>query len=226
MVDNLSQLIQNQEKIYSFLQGIYEKEVNKKFLAELPEKMKPLEAAAGMVSSKESKKVIEEYIQFCNAIPSQQLDRVETQLAADYARLFLSLHKVPAHPSESTYREGTMMQHHRDEVLELYWSFGLTAGKEFTEPEDHIATELSFMAFLCQKTNQALQKGDIKKAKEYAEAQKKFLANHLIKWVPNLVKDVLQYSQTPFYKGIAVLTDEFLNISLSAADDILKGIGG
>jgi len=226
MVDNLSQLIQNQEKIYSFLQGIYEKEVNKKFLAEMPEKMKPLEAAAGMVSSKESKKVIEEYIKFCNSIPSQQMDTVETQLAADYARLFLSLNKVPAHPSESTYREGTMMMHHRDEVLELYWSFGITAGKEFTEPEDHIATELSFMAFLCQKTNQALQKGDIKKAKEYAEAQKKFLANHLIKWVPNLVKDVLQYSHTPFYKGIAVLTDEFLNISLSAADDILKGIGG
>jgi len=188
--------------------------------------MKSLAAVAELLSNKKLKKVVEEFIIFCNSIPSQKLDMVETQLAADYARLFLSLNKVPAHPSESTYREGTMMQHHRDEVLQLYWSFGVTAGKEFTEPEDHIATELSFMAFLCQKTNLALQKGDIKKAKEYAEAQKNFLANHLMKWVPNLVKDVLQYSHTPFYKGIAILTEEFLNISLSAADDILKGIGG
>ncbi len=226
MVDNLSQLIQKQETIYSFLQGIYEKEVNKQCLAEMPEKMKPLAAVAELLSDKKSKILVEEFIKFCSSIPSQQLDTVETQLAADYARLFLSLNKVPAHPSESTYREGTMMMHHRDEVLEVYWSFGMTAGQEFTEPEDHIATELSFMAFLCKKTNQAFKKGDIKKAKEYAEAQKNFLANHLIKWVPKLVKDVLQYSHTPFYKGIAVLTDEFLKISLSSADDILKGIGG
>ena len=153
MVDNFSQLIRKQETIYTFLQQIYEKELNKKFLAEMPEKMKPLATATGLLSSKKMKKVIEEYLQFSNSISSQNLDTIETQLAADYARLFLSLNKVPAHPSESTYREGTMMQHHRDEVLEVYWSFGVSAVEEFTEPEDHIATELSFMAFLCQKTN-------------------------------------------------------------------------
>jgi TorA maturation chaperone TorD len=226
MIDSLPQLIQRQEAIYSFLQRIYEKELNKQLILEIPEKIKPLEAVTSLLSNQESKKVMKEFFQFCSSFPSQNLDTLETQLAADYARLFLSINKIPPHPSESAYREGVMMQYYRDEVLQTYWSFGVTARKDFTEPEDHIATEFSFMAFLCQKTNQALKNGNQKDAAKYIEAQKNFLDKHLTRWVPNLVKDILQTSRTPFYKGIAVLTGEFLNISLSATDEILNQLKG
>jgi TorA maturation chaperone TorD len=226
MIDSLPQLIQRQEAIYSFLQRIYEKELNKQLILEIPEKIKPLEAVTSLLSNQESKKVMKEFFQFCSSFPSQNLDTLETQLAADYARLFLSINKIPPHPSESTYREGVMMQYYRDEVLQTYWSFGVSARKDFTEPEDHIATEFSFMAFLCQKTSQTLKNSNQKDAAKYIEAQKNFLDKHLTRWVPNLVKDILQTSHTPFYKGIAVLTGEFLNISLSATDEILNQLKG
>lgn len=219
--DDISQLLQKQESIYSFLQRIYEKELTEDFIAEIPAKIGRLRDISGMLSAADSKKAVDGLIEFGNSISSQDPDTLKTTLAADYARLFLSVNKVPPHPSESTYREGMMMQHYRDEVLEAYWSFQVSADKEFTEPEDHIATELSFMAFLCQKSRVAIENGDTKKAIEHVAAQKDFLEKHLLKWVPMLVKDILDTARTPFYKGIAALTTEFIEMSLSAADDIL-----
>ena len=144
--------MQKQQTIYAFLQGIYEKELPKKLIDEMPKKMKPLLAVIETLSNSESRKAVKELIEFTDSIPSQDLDILETTLAADYARLFLSINKVPPHPSESTYREGVMMQHYRDEVLKTYWGFGVSAKKEFTEPEDHIATELSFMALFMSQS--------------------------------------------------------------------------
>ena len=40
--DNLTNTIQKRKTIYAFLKGIYEKELSRKFLAEMPRKMKPL----------------------------------------------------------------------------------------------------------------------------------------------------------------------------------------
>jgi putative dimethyl sulfoxide reductase chaperone len=224
--DGLSQVMQKQQAVYIFLQGIYEKELTKKFLNDVPKKMKLLLAVNEKFSNTESRKAIEELVKFTDSISSKNINDVLTALAVDYARLFLSINKVPPHPSESTYREGVMMQHHRDEVLQTYWSFGVTAKKEFTEPEDHIASELSFMAYLCDKAGEAFNNGNKKEAKKYVQAQKDFLELHLSKWVPALVKDIMDASRSPFYKGIAALTNEFIFTTLSASENILEQLKG
>jgi len=224
--DALSKLMTQQVAVYAFLQRIYEKEVETRLLAELPIKLKPLSTVAETVYNTKSKKAVEGLVKYVESFQSQDLGQLKTTLAADYARLFLSINKVPAHPSESAYREGVMMQHYRDEVLKTYWSFGISTKKEFTEPEDHIATELSFMAYLCSKAGEALNTGDIKKAKTYIQAQKDFLETHLTKWIPKLIQDIYETAQTPFYKGIAALTGEFIDMSLSAADDTLDQLKG
>ena len=220
--DDLPKIIQKRQLIYAFLKRIYEKEIPKEFLAEMPEKIKPLLTIVELLPSVEAGRLVKELIQFTDTIPSQDLDELETRLAADFARLFLSINKVPPHPSESTYREGTMMLHSRDEALETYWSFGIDKKKEFTEPEDHIALELNFLMYLCEKAGEALKNGDAKEAKTYIQGQKDFLEMHLVKWVPKLVKDILDTAQTPFYKAIAVLTKEYIEMDLSATKDLLE----
>ena len=165
--DNISQIIQKRQLIYAFLKRVYERELSKEFVAEMPEKMKPLLGVAGALPNTEARKAVEELVQFTDTIPSQDLAELEIRLAADYARLFLSINKVPAHPSESVYLDGTMMQYSRDEVLKAYWSFGVDKKIEFTEPEDHIAVELSFMVHLSEKAIEALKKGGAKEAERY-----------------------------------------------------------
>ncbi len=219
---DISKLTQQQQIIYTFLQSLYEKEITGKFLIELPKKIKPLKDIIESISNVESRQMVEELIKYIDSIPLYNLEDLRTTLAADYARLFLSLNKVPAHPSESTYREGTMMQHYRDDVLQTYWSFGVSAKKEFTEPEDHIATELSFMAYLCGMATEALKKGDAQEAKKFVQAHRDFLKMHLIIWVPGLVKDISNTAETPFYKGIAALTKEFIEINILATEDVLN----
>ena len=224
--ENISQTIQKRLSIYAFLKRLYEKELSKEFLAEMPGKMKPLLGIAEALPNAEARKAVKELIQFTDTIPSQNLDELEVKLAADYARLFLSINKVPAHPSESVYRDGTMMQYSRDEVLKTYWSFGVDKKKEFTEPEDHIAVELGFLMYLCEKAIEALKNKNAKEAKRYLQGQKDFLERHLIKWVPKLVKDILNTGQTPFYTSIAVLTKEYIEMDLSATEDILDQVMG
>jgi len=222
----LSCIIQKRQTIYAFLKGVYEKELPKEFLAEMPGKMKPLLTIAEAFPNTESKKALKELVQFIDTFPSQDLNDLDIRLAADYAGLFLSTRKVPPHPSESVYRDGTLMQFSRDEVLKTYWSFGVDKKKEFTEPEDHIAVELNFIMYLCEKAIEALKNGDAKEARRYIQGQKDFLEGHLVKWVPKLVKDILSTAQTPFYKAIAVLTKEYIEMDLSATEDLLGQLRG
>ena len=82
-------------------------------------------------------------------------------LAEDYAGLFLGVRGKIPHPSESAYQGGRkIMTRPYRQVLKIYEEAGLSANKSFTEPEDHVATELSFMAFLARKTSESIKKGD------------------------------------------------------------------
>ena len=220
--DNLIQLIRQRQTIYAFLKRVYEKELSREFLRAMPPKMKPLLALADSLPNSESQDAVRQLVKFTNSIPSQNIDELWTKLAADYARLFLSIHKTPAHPSESVYRDGVMMQFSRDEVLSTYWSFGIDKKTDFTEPEDHIAIELGFMMFLCEKAYQALKKGKTTEASKYIQSQQDFLEQHLLKWVPKLVDDIIAAGRTQFYKSIALLTKEFLEMDVFATKDILK----
>lgn len=221
-LENTSKVVKQRQTIYGFLKRIYESELPGEFLVQLRGKMQPLLVIAEQLPSVEEKEIVKGLVQFTESISSDALDRLETRLAADYARLFLSINKVPPHPSESTYREGALMQHYRDEVLETYWSFRVDKSKEYVEPEDHIAVELGFMMYLCQKTNHALEEKDVEEARKYLTAQKNFLEKHLTRWVPKLVKDVIVSAQTPFYKGIAVLTREYLELDLLAVIELFE----
>lgn len=222
--NDLIQIIRQRQTIYAFMKRVYEKELPGEFLREMPQKMKALLALEDILPSAKSQNAVRQLIKFTDSISSQNLYEIQIKLAADYARLFLSINKTPPHPSESVYRDGVMMQFSRDEVLQTYWSLGVTRKTEFTEPEDHIAVELGFMMFLCEKSYQALKKEEVKEASNYIQHQKDFLENHLLKWVPKLVDDIVTAGRTPFYKSIALLTREFLETDVSATKDLLKGL--
>jgi len=222
--DELLKIVQKRQVIYAFLKSVYEKELTKAILAEMPQKIKPMLPAADLFPNAETKQLIKELVQFAEKIPSEDLENLHVRLAVDYAGLFLCINKVPDHPSESAYREGMMMQHSRDEVLETYWSFGVDKKKEFPEPEDHIAVELSFMVYLCGKAVEALKNKDGTGAGKYLQGQRDFLEGHLGKWVPKFVQDIINTAKTPFYKGIAAITRDYIEMDLAVIDDLMKRV--
>lgn len=97
-------------------------------------------------------------------------------------------------PCESVYlsAEGLIMQEQRDEVLCEYVKHKLGRTPLFSEPEDHIAAELAFAAYLADKGSERLN----------------FLTNHILKWIELLEKD-LDAFQGGIYKDLASLIRAF-----------------
>jgi TorA maturation chaperone TorD len=221
-------LNENRETIYSFLARIYARELTKKDLKELAAKKDFWQSLANDPESQgtefgEGAKALAE---FTSSLQTADLDKVELELRVDYAGMFLGVWQVPAHPSESAYtnKEHLIMQLPRDKVMGIYRSMGVDKVSEFTEPEDHVALELQFMAFLCEKIGKALREGKHSQAKEFLEVQRRFLDDHLGKWVSMLVADILKAGRREFYKAVAKITEGYIEIDKELVSELIESL--
>jgi TorA maturation chaperone TorD len=202
---DLKEILSSRSASYAFLARVYRQELTVEVLKTL------VATAASRENSDagEGDRVLNTYLR---GLHNADLKKVESDLAAEYAALFLNASRQPVHPFESVYtsEEGLLMQRARDEVLQEYRRAGLERIQEFKEPEDHIALEFEFMSNLCNKTLNALQAQDRTAARESLEWQKRFFDEHLSVWIPRFCKDLARLAQSDFYRGIALLTAELL----------------
>lgn len=128
-------------------------------------------------------------------------------LRADYTRLFVGVGWVLAAPWESVYfNDGRMVfQEQTLQVRDWFRRFGVETEKLHKEPDDHIGLELSFLAHLATLGLQAIEEKDDDKFEEIVEAQRRFMEEHPLKWVPRWCKLVEEKANTDFYKGLAKL---------------------
>jgi TorA maturation chaperone TorD len=189
---------------------MYAVEINKETLKDLADKRNVwLKLAEDPeVSRTEIAEGFKSLAEFAATLRESEADKVLLELAAEYAGLFLGVRQMPPHPSESVYTssERLIMQKSRDDVLMIYRSMGLERFDKFREPEDHIALELQFMTYACGKTSEALKSDKLAEAKKYLQVQRDFLNEHLAKWVPLLVADILQGARREFYRAVAKIT--------------------
>ena len=146
-------------------------------------------------------------------------------LAVDYAAVFLgagAARDEAAYPYESVYTsvKHLVMQDARDQVLNIYRQNGLEPVVT-GEPEDHIALEFHFMAYLCEETAGRLQAGDMAGAQRLMDVQANFFHAHLVNWVPRFCGDIRKYAHTEFYKAISQITEGMLELE----EKILESMG-
>lgn len=199
-------LISNRKNLYRFLERIYKVEVDQILLEQLKEMSFPTDCGEELCKGY---RVIEAYLRDAGA---DQL----TDLAVDYARAFLGAgivdSAVVAYPYESVYTssKGLIMQEARDQVLAIYRAKGLSKEESLEFPEDHIALEFEFMAYLCQETEQALEAKDWPVVSALLIDQLDFLNQHLLNWVPQFCTDIEKFAETQFYKGVGKVTQGYL----------------
>jgi len=216
----------NRQVIYSFLSRMFEKEMSEDLILELQERagsFTRMKALKELGNSKLNRglTLLEDYLKEST---KRDMKNVLTELAVEYAGLFLSVWGTPAHPSESAYASGGMatMQKERDEVLAMYRAEGVDKVSEFTEPEDHVALELQFMSYLAGETSRAASSGNMSETIRRLAAQQSFLKNHLGKWIGLLANDVLKQGKVGFYKGVCLIAEGLVEEDTKALIDIVS----
>ncbi len=203
---------------YRLLSRLYRTEVDDSLLDELKNMRFPAET--GNAKANEGYRAIASYLSGADA-------HTLTELAADYVRAFIG-HGIDAYsaayPYESVYTspKRLMMQEARDEVLAIYQAEGLGKLPAWREAEDHLATELEFMAILGDRMADAARTGDETTVERLLVTQKTFLFDHLLNWVPLMTVDVRRFVKHDFYRGLAYLTDGFLQTEEQLFDEVFE----
>ena len=198
-VDETRALMEERAAVYEFLSIAFGEEVPLAFLQALREGGPALDGALGA------------FVTSLADADDEALEAVRTDLAAEYARVFLGMSRSPVAPYESVYTSetGLLMQEARDAVVRLYRREGFAVEVDGNIPEDHIAFEFGFMAGLARKAAAALRAGDGEEAARLTAVQEAFVADHLAPWVPALADDVAARAKTDFYRGLAGLARDF-----------------
>jgi putative dimethyl sulfoxide reductase chaperone len=203
---------------YHFLARAYRIEIDAEFLDQVTR----LDLSNALENSQ-----MREGLQLLKGYLAQRSIGVLTDLAAEYASIFLGAGAIPglnAFTYESVYTspEKLVMQDARDQVRGIYFKAGLERAEGTVEPEDHIAFELEFMAFLCQKLKTALERSDVDAARGALAEQADFITHHLSVWTPAFCADIERAARMDFYKGIAKITNGYLLLDQIVVPQMLE----
>lgn len=132
------------------------------------------------------------------------------EMAREYTRLFINAFPhVVAPPYGSVYleKDGRVFGSSTSEVLRFYHEAGFTLKENIGDLPDHLAHELEFMGILAGKESQVSAQEKI----ELEEIQMTFLSRFVFPWVPSFCDRVERETRSPFYRGLCLLTKEFIH---------------
>lgn len=177
---------------------------------------------------------LDSYADFLAGLAPEALEGAHKDVAADHAATLLGMSASPVSPYESVHTsEGElMMQEARDRAVASYRASGFAVSDACKVPEDHISTELAFMAGLGERAADALDavltgklcedEGSerMAEAEKAMNAQVAFLEASLLPWVPAFCDKLEARAKTPLYRGIAQMLREFMAQEQAYVDEL------
>lgn len=147
------------------------------------------------------------------------------ELSVEYTRLFLGPGRHIS-PYESVWREdgGAHWGKSTTEVKTFIETLGLNYTEEWTGLPDHIGVEFELMKKLIEHEKKTRIGKDMKTVRLCIEIQKRFMDEHIFKWVPGFCEKVIEESREDFYKQIAMLTKQFIEFDREQIDGLLEQI--
>jgi TorA maturation chaperone TorD len=151
------------------------------------------------------------------------------ELAVEYTRLFLGPGKhISPHESVHHQRDdnqwGKLWGKSTAEVKKFIESTGLDYIEDFKGLPDHISVEFEFMQQLTLREEQAWKEADADKATACRQVEKKFIEEHLTRWIPSFCEQVLQEAELPFYHAMAALTRSFIEFEMEEMNKNSNGV--
>ncbi len=199
--------------VYGFLSSLFREEINAESLRQLKEPViKEVLAEMGVQYEIFSKK---------------DQDKLLEDLAVEYARLFLGPDKhISPHESIHHQRDdgdwGTHWGGSTVDVKKFIETAGFEYKPEYTGMPDHISVELDFMKEAARREAQAIEENDWEGALYCQKMEKKFICDHLMKWIPAFCDRIISQSELSFYGDLAEVTKDFINLEFKDIDQSIS----
>jgi TorA maturation chaperone TorD len=101
------------------------------------------------------------------------------------------------------------------DIAGFYSAFGLQLSPDIHERLDHLSVELEFMHYLAYKESYAILHDGAEKLKTVIEAEKKFVKEHIGRWVPLFSGMLQRKADYGFYKILADFTSHWMAFDIA-----------
>ncbi len=210
------ELAKARARLYHLQAGLYSAPPEAKFLEFLAEWLHSHlnEESLSKWLSEPVKDSLGELDDFFAGVSEKSWEELEEIISVEHTRLFRGVkqHYSPPPPYESVYIEenGRVFGDVSIQVQGIYRQFGVDLINEMHgEPPDHLSFELEFMYALCEQEADAWKRGNEDEAHRLMLAQKQFLTEHLMAWLPAFRAKLKEFNRIGFFSGLVDLTESW-----------------
>jgi TorA maturation chaperone TorD len=154
----------------------------------------------------------------------KQLDLAETLIAsecanwqlgdlqAEHRRVFSNVITLDCPPYETLFGNDHVFaqSHVMGDISGFYKAFGVELSKDIHERLDHLSVEFEFMHFLAYKESYSRCHDGAEKTQIVVDAQKKFVKNHIGRWVPLFCRMLSKKADSGLFKLVADMTADWM----------------
>ncbi|MCP9455950.1 MAG: molecular chaperone TorD family protein [Nitrospira sp.] len=136
-----------------------------------------------------------------------------SDLQAEHRRVFSNVITLDCPPYETLFGNDHVFaqSHVMGDIAGFYRAFGLELSKDIHERLDHLSVEFEFMHFLAYKESYSRCHDGPEKTAIVVEAQKKFVKNHIGRWVPLFCRMLAKKADVGLFKLMADVTAEWID---------------
>jgi TorA maturation chaperone TorD len=138
-------------------------------------------------------------------------------LRDDHRRVFSNVISLDCPPYETLFGNDHVFgqSYVMGDIAGFYSAFGLQLSQDIHERLDHLSVELEFLHFLAYKESYAICHDSTEKLQTVVEAEKKFVKEHIGRWVPLFAEMLRKKAGFGLYKIIADLTAEWVSFEVA-----------
>lgn len=144
----------------------------------------------------------------------QNMSQFIEELEIEFTRLFLGPgpHQSPHESVQAKDGDGKIWGKKTALVKNIYQAYGLDLSEKHTHMPDHISIELEFMGKLLNEIALCGKNLNDSEMTNWSRVSNSFFKEHIKNWIPQFSENILEKTDHNFYKGLAKLTIDFLDL--------------
>lgn len=141
-------------------------------------------------------------------------------LRDDHRRVFSNVISLDCPPYETLFGNDHVFgqSYTMGDIAGFYNAFGLQLSQDIHERLDHLSVELEFVHYLAYKESYAILHDGLEKLQTVVDAEKKFVKEHLGRWVPLFAGMLKKKADYGFYKTLADFTADWIAFEVAYLD--------